>query len=569
MAVERSRWPAVVEIIVALVLFATASYLLFKDLGAASFHDGDESLYASVAREMSERNSFLTPTYWGEPFLHKPPLPYWLMSISAATLPGSREFDARFPSALSALLLLGLVYATARQLSGATGAILATGMLAFNHQFLFEHAARSANFDALLTFLMFSALIAGLKAAGGFAWRLIAVVMLGAVALVKAPMVIFPAATIIAHHWMRDRRFPAGLFWKGLGGVALVALPWHIHQWLVHGREFWDTYVMYEIIGRMGETVRDQASHRLIHLGATWQSFLPWSPLLVIALAGTMARRPRHTPDTRDDMARTLGIYAAFILVFFCFVRATWPWYSIPAYPALAVVAAVFVRHCYHSRWQRAVVAGLVTLMCVWMLAAGTNSEYDPASRPSFLWPVREQFYVWRFLTGGPLAILATLATVVVAVVALLPGMRKFRWPAGVAVTAAVSLMLWSNLRAVMAVPRWHRSAISRLAAEIEEKGIERVYAVGFVHQERYGGRLEPLSSYYLLGIRNAEVTDCRDDPACVSDSETTRAALVVRDAPESLFARAAALAPRVETWILTSDRQFEKLASPDASAQP
>lgn len=557
------RWSTVVEIVVALALFGTASYLLFKDLGASSFHDGDESLYATVAREMTEHNSFLTPTYWGTPFLHKPPLPYWLMSISAATVPGSREFDARFPSALSAWLLLGLVYATTRRLAGFAPAVLATGMLAVNHQFLFEHAARSASFDALLAFLMFAALVAGLKAADGRWWRVAAVVMLGAVALVKAPMVIFPGATIVVHHWIRDRRFPIGLLLRGLGGVAVVALPWHVYQMVVHGREFWDTYVMYEIVGRMGDTVRDQAASRLIHLGATWSSFLPWSPLLAVALVAVIVGRPLRAQDARNDLARSIGIYAASILVFFCFVRSTWPWYSIPAYPALAVVAAAVLRRCYDSRWRSAVPIVLAALACVWVVFAGTNSEYDPASRPAFQWPAHEQFYLWGVSAGRSFAILATLAMVVVAAVSLLPRMRKLRWPALGAIVAAVALMLGSNLYAVMKVPRSHRSAVSRLAAEIEEEGIERVYAVGFVHQERYGGRAEPLSSYYLLGIRNAEVTDCRADPACIADGETVRAALVVwepglsEDGRQQVSARASAL--RLATWVLHSAWRFEK----------
>jgi 4-amino-4-deoxy-L-arabinose transferase-like glycosyltransferase len=148
-------------------VLAIASNLLFERLGESSFHDGDEALYATVAREMVENHSYLTPTYWGTPFLHKPPLPYWLMAISEAVLPGSREFAARFPSAVSALLLLVLVYASTRRLAGAVAALFATCLLAINHQFLFEHAARSASFDTLLALLMFGALVAGLKVGEG------------------------------------------------------------------------------------------------------------------------------------------------------------------------------------------------------------------------------------------------------------------------------------------------------------------------------------------------------------------------------------------------------------------
>jgi 4-amino-4-deoxy-L-arabinose transferase-like glycosyltransferase len=556
----------VAEIAVALALFAVASYAIFDELGASSFHDGDEALYAAVAREMAQHGSYLTPMYWGSPFLHKPPLPYWLMAISTATLPGSREFDARFPSALSALLLLGLVYASARRLAGPAAAVLAAAMLAVNHQFLFEHAARSASFDSLLTLLMFAALVTGFRACDGVRWRVATIALLGGVALVKVPMVVFPAATIVAYHWIRLRRFPLGLLLKGAVGVAMVALPWHVHQAVVHGGAFWDTYVMYEIVGRMGDTVRDEAAYPLIHLGATWWSFLPWSPLIFTALAAALVGWPRRAKDPRDDVLRSLGIYAASILVLFCFVRSKWPWYSIPAYPALAVITAVIVRRCYDSPWRRVLPAALALLACVCVLRLGTHAGYEPASRPAFMWPAREQFYVWRAGAPGASAVLAALAVVAAAVASFLPPTRRRRGVAFGAITAAVVVMFGFNLRSVLAVRQVHSSAVSRLAAEIEEHGIERLYMVGFFHETRYGGRVESLSSYYLLGVRGARVTDCGAEPGCLADLGAARAGLVAWEPGLSeaqrgrLSERAAALAPRLETWALISRLRFEKL---------
>ncbi len=557
----RPRWWILVEAAAVVAVLVIASNLLFSRLGESSFHDGDEALYASVAREMTQHHAFLTPTYWGTPFLHKPPLPYWLMSISSATVPGSREFGARFPSALAALLLLALVYLSTRRLAGAIAALFATSLLAVNPQFLFEHAARSASFDALLAFLMFGALVAGLKANDGRAWRIGAVVLLGLVALVKAPMVIFPGFAIVLHAWMRDRRFPVALMLRGLAGVAIVALPWHLYQLITHGSEFWNTYVMYEIFGRVGSTVRDEASVPQVHLAATWWSFLPWSPFVVVALIATIIGRP-----WRDAVVRTIGVYAASILVFFCFIPSKWPWYSIPAYPALAVVTATFLRRWYDSSARRTlpVVLAVLAVACAFWL--GTNHEYEPAARPSYLWPAHEPFYVWGASARDVTAIALSVAALVLALMALRPWKGRALHLAGFASVLAVTIVLGFNLRAVRAVPQSHTSAVSRLANEIEQAGITHVLAFGFVHQDRYAGRPEPLSSYYLLGIRNAQVVDCAADVACIDQSNDESAALVVWGPAmweakfQEVATRALARAPGLRTWIVQSPQRYEEL---------
>jgi 4-amino-4-deoxy-L-arabinose transferase-like glycosyltransferase len=568
-ALRRPRWWLAVEIVVVAIVLFGAATLLFGQLGDSSLHDGDEALYATVAREMAQTHSWLTPTYWGAPFLHKPPLPYWLMMISSSVVPGTREFAARFPSAVAALLTLCFVYVSARRLAGVVAAILATCLLALNHQWLFEHAARSASFDALLTLLMFGALIAGLNSTDRRAWGIAAVVLLGAVAMVKAPMVIFPAFAIVLHAWLRTRRFPARLVLRGLAGILIVALPWHLYQLVVHHGDFWNQYVRYEIFGRMGDTVRDESAWPMIHLGATWWSFLPWSPLIAVALVATIAGWPRNTADddtARADAARTLAIYAATILVFFCFVPAKWPWYSIPAYPALAVVTAVFLIRCLNSHARRvlAIVVAVLAVACAFWL--GTNGDYAPVSRPSFQWPAHEAFYTLGHGAGGAFAIVAVI-TVIAAVLALLPFAKPERTREGLVMLTALGVMLACNWKAVRTVPQSHTSSVSGLASEVEAGGFARVYAIGFRHVPWYGNRLEPVSSYYLLGIRGPVVTDCGADLACLSDRGSAGAALVAwdpgldDDIRRAITMRAAELSPALQTWVVQSPVRYYKLS--------
>jgi hypothetical protein len=332
---------------------------------------------------------------------------------------------------------------------------------------------------------------------------------------------------------------------------------------------------MYEIVGRVGDTVRDETAYPLIHLGAAWWSFLPWSPLVAAALVAGVVGWPWRAGDERDGVVRSMGIYAASILVFFCFIPSKWPWYSIPAYPALAVVTAVLLRRGYDSSARRALPVVLAALACVCVFFLGTNPGYEPAERPSYQWPAHESFYVWGVSAEGTFSFVAALATVAVATVCLLPLRRRIPGLEIAAIAAALLLVFQFNLHSVRAVPQTHTSAVSRLAAEIEANGPERVYTVGFPHYERYGGRQAPLSAYYLLGIRNADVIDCGGDLACIVDSGDATAALVVwgpglsEGGLERISARVSALTPRLEAWVIQSPRRFEKLNRSTGTDRP
>jgi hypothetical protein len=163
-------------------------------------------------------------------------------------------------------------------------------------------------------------------------------------------------------------------------------------------------------------------------------------------------------------------------------------------------------------------------------------------------------------------ALALSVAALVIGLIALRPWKGRAVHLAGCASVLAVTIILGFNLRAVRAVPQAHTSAVSRLATEIEQAGITHVLALGFVHQDRYAGRPEPLSSYYLLGIGNADVVDCGADLACLDQPAGESAALVVwgpglsEVKGEELTSRAPALAPRVRTWVLLSPQRYEEL---------
>ena len=65
-----------------LLLVAFCGFLLFYGLGAFGLLGADEPRYAQVAREMLNRNDWVSPTLNGRPWLEKPPLYYWQAMLS-------------------------------------------------------------------------------------------------------------------------------------------------------------------------------------------------------------------------------------------------------------------------------------------------------------------------------------------------------------------------------------------------------------------------------------------------------------------------------------------------------
>jgi 4-amino-4-deoxy-L-arabinose transferase-like glycosyltransferase/membrane-associated phospholipid phosphatase len=105
-----------------LVVVAVAVVVLYVAIaGSTSLWDRDEPRNATATLEMLASGDYLVPTFNGEPRLHKPILPYWLMA-GAASLFGHDAWAVRLPAILAALGIgLGTAWIAARFLGAAAG----------------------------------------------------------------------------------------------------------------------------------------------------------------------------------------------------------------------------------------------------------------------------------------------------------------------------------------------------------------------------------------------------------------------------------------------------------------
>ena len=97
------------------ILFFAWLILQFGGIFSPGLLDDVDSIYIQVAREMLQRHDFVTPYINGIRFFDKPPLMYWMASTSMSVF-GVSDWAARLPLALAVLALLLATYALGNRL---------------------------------------------------------------------------------------------------------------------------------------------------------------------------------------------------------------------------------------------------------------------------------------------------------------------------------------------------------------------------------------------------------------------------------------------------------------------
>jgi 4-amino-4-deoxy-L-arabinose transferase-like glycosyltransferase len=353
------------------IAIAAAFAARFLLLGAFPLMDPTESRYAEIARQMLVLGDWVTP--WiepGVPFWGKPPLSFW-MTAASFQLFGANDFAARFPHWLGGLLVAGLVWqwlAVRSRREAAFAVALLAGSL------LFFVAAGAVMTDMALAIGLMAVMRGYWLALHGppeHRGREQALMFAGfAVGLLaKGPIALMVAAPIAVHAWKCGefgRAFREIRWLTGCLAVVTCVLPWYLAaeartpgflQYFIVG-EHWQRFVE---PGWQG----DLYGHaHAFSRGTIWAfavlAFLPWS--IVLPVIAWKRRRSGAAPaPAKDfDFVLYLWLWALVPCVVFTTSRnALWT-YVLPAMPALAMLAAMFLnRQPAASAPERTVAAGV------------------------------------------------------------------------------------------------------------------------------------------------------------------------------------------------------------------
>lgn len=310
-------------------------------LGQGDFRS-DTGWYSAIGLQAWRTGSLWT--LYAEPeqlYFNKPPLALWIHGLFLHLF-GVSVITARLPSVTAALGCVLLTVAIVQELATRRAAVFSGIALALSLEFF--RRVRETSLDMWQLLFMLAAVWLASIAVRRERWPLLAAagVPLG-LALMCKPLIALLAIPILGAWliWAGHRR---GVPW--LAGTLLLALvvaaPWHISMWLVHGRAFTDQYFGAEIAERAEGRLGNLNSHAppWYYLQRLATLYWPWLAFAALALV----RWLRVGELSRDNIAAKLALLwtATWLIALSIFVDRR-DRYALPLYPGLAALCGLWL----------------------------------------------------------------------------------------------------------------------------------------------------------------------------------------------------------------------------------
>ncbi len=312
-----------------IILIALISFNIIFGIGTSPLTDPDEPVYAETAREMIVFKDYLSPRIFNEVWFDKPPMYYWLVA-GCFNLFGISEFSARFPAALMAIGTVLMVYFSATKLfnerAGFLSAmILGTSVMVF-------YMGKASVTDTTLLFFLTSALLAFLHEKY---WLMY--ICMGFATLTKGPIgIVFPG-TIIFLYLLATRDLRKILQMHVIPGIILtllVAGPWYYLMYQAHGMDFINTFLGFHNITRFTTPEHPTRVTWYYYIPVVMVGVFPWTGLLIQSIKATISK------SVSKDFSKLvfMQIWWIFVFVFFTITKTKLVSYTLPLFPALAIM---------------------------------------------------------------------------------------------------------------------------------------------------------------------------------------------------------------------------------------
>jgi 4-amino-4-deoxy-L-arabinose transferase-like glycosyltransferase len=369
----RERW------LISLGVLGLALLLFFYHLGDGSLHDWDEAIYAQVAKEILLSDTWMTLSWNGSPFFHKPPLYFWLTALTYQMI-GVSELAARLWPAMFGFGVVVLTFILGLRFRswfvGATAALLllVVDRGYYGHWWNFLSLSRVGMLDSTLTFWIMVAVLLVWEAQrrpGLIVWLGLPV---GLAVMTKAwPG--FLAAAIPCVFWLiaGQRRSNAIALWAVAALLAtMVIMPWHLWLYALHGTPFLHEYVGVNLAGRLFQTFEGNTGGPWHYLDVLRRGFSIWGYLWPLAYIWA-AWQVRVRGDRR---AWLLLAWITLPLLLFSLAQTKLGWYISPIYPAIALLLGLALAELLTERLALALVA-IVMFVCCLRLPVPADGSRD------------------------------------------------------------------------------------------------------------------------------------------------------------------------------------------------
>jgi hypothetical protein len=347
--------------------------------------DDVDAVQAQISRNMLDSGDWVTARLDGVAYLEKSPLKYWMIALAFKVL-GVHDWVARLPVALSAVLLCWLTFRIGKWAFSARAGMYAGLTLATCvGLFLFTRIQIP---DVTITATIALALWAFLRAldpeeARPGVWSAVMAASIGTGLLLKGLIAaVFPIAAMVLFlgftgEWKSRQAWGRLHVFRGILLAIAIAAPWHIlatlrnppyfnfsmHSGPGEYKGFFWFYFFNEHLLRF-LNLRYPRDYNTVPRVYFWLFHLLWLFPWSVYLAATV--KLAYRPVDRASRTRLLCLcWAGFLLLFFTF-SSTQEYYSMPCYPALALLIGSALTEPRAAPWIR---KGRVGLAVVAMLA--------------------------------------------------------------------------------------------------------------------------------------------------------------------------------------------------------
>jgi len=311
-----------------LILIALAAVLFFFKLGSFSLYNAAETTYGEFIKQMRLTGDWITFHYNGQIIFDKPPLYYWLATITTYIL-GFNEFSIRFWAALCGVLTVITTYFLGKEFYNEKVGFY-SGLIAMTAMQLLVQS-RIAEIDILLTLLITASLL--------FFWQkkyLLMYLCMALALLVKGIIGIALPGFAVFLFLFFTKQLKQLLEMKIVPGILIilcVGTPWYIAEWLIHGGGFTQFALGFLFLSRFQGAVCGHAGPWYYYFFALMFGFFPWSHFIPLALIRTWKEKAN-----KPELLTLCFILPVFIV--FSVAKTKLPNYMLPIYPFLAIMVA-------------------------------------------------------------------------------------------------------------------------------------------------------------------------------------------------------------------------------------
>jgi 4-amino-4-deoxy-L-arabinose transferase-like glycosyltransferase len=323
-----------------LMVAILSSIILFTNLHKGDLSGYDDALYAHEGKQM-----LITGDWWnvrlnGDLNFEYPPLFMWLEALSMKAF-GVSDFAAKFPSALSALLTIILVFHIARELSEEFFLPVGSAWALMLSQYYMKYATHAMT-DVPFTFFFTLSLFLYIKGLRRPRCLILCGLAIGLGVLTRSILGLIPIGIILGHQIMarRHQRPRPGYVLSGLLLALLLPFMWYMSQYHLHGSRFLLAHYSF-VSGKI--LSRGQFDGRLFMRGLLeypwllFRLYWPWLPLMVVGLTIQIRKMWRQ----EETLAELLVVWISFVVFPFSMVEAKVLRYIMPVFPAFSMLSAI------------------------------------------------------------------------------------------------------------------------------------------------------------------------------------------------------------------------------------